>query len=339
MGSPIKRAAKSCSNRKMVIGKGKRMADDEQEAEAEKALDDARKAQVLIEALPWLEEFAGQRIVVKYGGHAMVDDHLRQCFAQDMVFLRQVGMHPVVVHGGGPQISRMLQALGIPSVFRGGLRVTTPETMKVVRMVLTGQVGRDLVGAINAHGPMAVGLSGEDAGLFSAARRTGMADGRPVDLGLVGEVVGVDASAVEDLIDAGRIPVVSSVAPDEQDPTQVLNVNADAAASALAVALGARKLVILTDVEGLYANWPQADSLVSSIGVDRLEDMLEDMHEGMRPKMEACLQAVRSGVGEAHVIDGRRPHSMLNEIFTRNGIGTVVVPGQDMIMRRSHDEG
>ena len=315
------------------------MADDEQDAEAEKALDDARKAQVLIEALPWLEEFAGQRIVVKYGGHAMVDDHLRQCFAQDMVFLRQVGMHPVVVHGGGPQISRMLQALGIPSVFRGGLRVTTPETMKVVRMVLTGQVGRDLVGAINAHGPMAVGLSGEDAGLFSAARRTGMADGRPVDLGLVGEVVGVDASAVEDLIDAGRIPVVSSVAPDEQDSTQVLNVNADAAASALAVALGARKLVILTDVEGLYANWPQADSLVSSIGVDRLEDMLEDMHEGMRPKMEACLQAVRSGVGEAHVIDGRRPHSMLNEIFTRNGIGTVVVPGRDMIMRRSHDEG
>ena len=315
------------------------MADDEQDAEAETALDDARKAQVLIEALPWLEEFAGQRIVVKYGGHAMVDDHLRQCFAQDMVFLRQVGMHPVVVHGGGPQISSMLQALGIPSVFRGGLRVTTPETMKVVRMVLTGQVGRDLVGAINAHGPMAVGLSGEDAGLFSAARRTGMADGQPVDLGLVGEVVGVDASAVEDLIDAGRIPVVSSVAPDEQDPTQVLNVNADAAASALAVALGARKLVILTDVEGLYANWPRADSLVSSIGVERLEDMLEDMHEGMRPKMEACLQAVRSGVGEAHVIDGRRPHSMLNEIFTRNGIGTVVVPGRDMIMRRSHDEG
>ena len=315
------------------------MADNEQGAEDEKALDDARKAQVLIEALPWLEEFAGQRIVVKYGGHAMVDDHLRQCFAQDMVFLRQVGMHPVVVHGGGPQLSRMLQALGIPSVFRGGLRVTTAETMKVVRMVLTGQVGRDLVGAINAHGPMAVGLSGEDAGLFSAARRTGMADGHPVDLGLVGEVVGVDASAVEDLIDAGRIPVVSSVAPDEQDPTQVLNVNADSAASALAVALGARKLVILTDVEGLYANWPQADSLISSIGVDRLENMLEDMHEGMRPKMEACQQAVRSGVGEAHVIDGRRPHSMLNEIFTRNGIGTVVVPGQSLIMRRSHDEG
>lgn len=315
------------------------MADGEQDAEAEKAVDDAHKAQVLIEALPWLEEFAGQRIVVKYGGHAMVDDHLRQCFAQDMVFLRQVGMHPVVVHGGGPQISRMLQALGIPSVFRGGLRVTTPETMKVVRMVLTGQVGRDLVGAINAHGPMAVGLSGEDAGLFSAARRTGISDGQPVDLGLVGEVVGVDASAVEDLINAGRIPVVSSVAPDEQDPTQVLNVNADAAASALAVALGARKLVILTDVEGLYANWPQVDSLVSSIGVERLEDMLEDMHEGMRPKMEACLGAVRSGVGEAHVIDGRRPHSMLNEIFTRNGIGTVVVPGRDMIMRRSHDQG
>lgn len=319
--------------------KGKRMADGEQEAEAERFLDDVSKAQVLIEALPWLEEFAGQRIVVKYGGHAMVDDHLRQCFAQDMVFLRQVGMHPVVVHGGGPQISDMLQALGIPSVFRGGLRVTTPEIMKVVRMVLTGQVGRDLVGAINAHGPMAVGLSGEDAGLFSAARRTAMVDGHPVDLGLVGEVVAVDASAVEDLIDAGRIPVVSSVAPDEQDATQVLNVNADAAASALAAALGARKLVILTDVEGLYANWPQTDSLVSSIGVDRLDGLLGDMKAGMRPKMEACLQAVRAGVSQAHIIDGRQPHSMLTEIFTQNGIGTVVVPGHEMVMRRSHEQG
>lgn len=300
-------------------------------------LDDSRKAEVLIEALPWLEEFAGQRIVVKYGGNAMVDDHLKQCFAQDMVFLRQVGMHPVVVHGGGPQITRMLDALGIESVFRGGLRVTTPETMEVVRMVLTGQVSRELVGLINAHGPFAVGLSGEDASLFSASRCQPLVEGRPLDLGLVGEVVGVDASAVEDLIEAGRIPVVSSVAPDENDPTQVLNVNADAAAGALASALGARKLIILTNVEGLYWEWPREDSLVSSIGTDHLEGILGRMHAGMRPKLEACLQAVRGGVDEAHIIDGRRPHSILNEIFTQNGIGTMVVPGDGITMRGSHD--
>lgn len=300
-------------------------------------LDDDRKAEVLIEALPWLEEFSGQRIVVKYGGNAMVDEHLKRCFAQDMVFLRQVGMHPVVVHGGGPQITRMLDALGIESVFRGGLRVTTPETMEVVRMVLTGQVSRDLVGLINTHGPLAVGLSGEDASLFSASRCRPLVDGKPVDVGLVGEVVGVDASAVEDLIEAGRIPVVSSVAPDENDPTQVLNVNADAAAGALASALGARKLVILTNVEGLYREWPKKESLVSSIGTDYLEEVMDRMQAGMRPKLEACVQAVRGGVEEAHIIDGRRPHSILNEIFTKNGIGTMVVPGDGIRMRGTHD--
>lgn len=300
-------------------------------------LDDDRKAEVLIEALPWLEEFSGQRIVVKYGGNAMVDEHLKRCFAQDMVFLRQVGMHPVVVHGGGPQITRMLDALGIESVFRGGLRVTTPETMEVVRMVLTGQVSRDLVGLINTHGPLAVGLSGEDASLFSASWCRPLVDGKPVDVGLVGEVVGVDASAVEDLIEAGRIPVVSSVAPDENDPTQVLNVNADAAAGALASALGARKLVILTNVEGLYREWPKKESLVSSIGTDYLEEVMDRMQAGMKPKLEACVQAVRGGVEEAHIIDGRRPHSILNEIFTKNGIGTMVVPGDGIRMRGTHD--
>lgn len=300
-------------------------------------LDDDRKAEVLIEALPWLEEFSGQRIVVKYGGNAMVDEHLKRCFAQDMVFLRQVGMHPVVVHGGGPQITRMLDALGIESVFRGGLRVTTPETMEVVRMVLTGQVSRDLVGLINTHGPFAVGLSGEDASLFSASRCQPLVGGKPVDVGLVGEVVGVDASAVEDLIEAGRIPVVSSVAPDENDPTQVLNVNADAAAGALASALGARKLVILTNVEGLYREWPKKESLVSSIGTDYLEEVMDRMQAGMKPKLEACVQAVRGGVEEAHIIDGRRHHSILNEIFTKNGIGTMVVPGDGIKMRGTHD--
>ena len=272
-----------------------------------------QKAEVLIEALPWLEEFAGQRIVIKYGGNAMIDDHLKACFAEDMVFLRQVGLHPVVVHGGGPQISQMLKALGIKSEFKGGLRVTTPEAMDVVRMVLTGKVSRELVGLINAHGPFAVGLSGED-----------------------GDVVSVDASAVEDLINAGRIPVVSSVAPNEDDATEVLNVNADSAAAALAAALGASKLVVLTDVDGLYADWPDRDSLIGRIGVENLRDMLPDLESGMRPKMEACVRAIDGGVPRAHIIDGRKPHSILNEIFTTDGIGTMVVPEDGIEMRSSY---
>ena len=274
-----------------------------------------QKAEVLIEALPWLEEFFGKTIVIKYGGNAMVNDHLKECFAEDMVFLRQVGIHPVVVHGGGPQISQMLKALGIHSEFKGGLRVTTPEAMDVVRMVLTGKVSRELVGLINAHGPLAVGLSGEDAALFSASQRKPIIDGEPTDIGLVGDVVGVDASAVVDLIHAGRIPVVSSVAPNEDDATEVLNVNADSAAAALASALGAHKLVILTDVDGLYADWPDKNSLVGRIGVEDLRDLLPELESGMRPKMEACVRAIDGGVQQAHIIDGRKPHSILNEIF------------------------
>ncbi|WP_236630745.1 acetylglutamate kinase [Bifidobacterium aemilianum] len=300
-------------------------------------LADARKAEVLIEALPWLEEFAGQCIVIKYGGNAMVDRRLQACFAQDMVFLRQVGIHPVVVHGGGPQISTMLKALGIKSEFKGGLRVTTPEAMDVVRMVLTGKVSRELVGLINAHGPYAVGLSGEDGGLFSACKRMPVIDGVKTDVGQVGDVVAVDASAVEDLIGAGRIPVVSSVAPDEDDALQVLNVNADSAAAALATALGARKLVILTDVDGLYANWPDRGSLISHIGVENLRQLLPDLETGMRPKMEACVRALDGGVRQAHIIDGRKPHSILNEIFTREGIGTMVVSEDGLEMRGSDD--
>ena len=268
-----------------------------------------QKAEVLIEALPWLEEFAGQRLVVKYGGNAMIDDHLKQCFAEDMVFLRQVGLHPIVVHGGGPQISHMLKALGIKSEFKGGLRVTTPEAMDVVRMVLTGKVSRELVGI----------------------------NGKPTDVGLVGDVVSVDASAVEDLVAAGRIPVVSSVAPNEEDATEVLNVNADSAAAALAAAVGAHKLVILTDVDGLYADWPDKNSLIGRIGVEDLRDMLPDLESGMRPKMEACVRAIDGGVPQAHIIDGRKPHSILNEIFTSAGIGTMVVPEGGMEMRSSYE--
>ena len=294
------------------------------------------KANILVEALPYIKQFRKKTVVIKYGGNAMVDDHLKECFAEDMVFLRQVGLHPVIVHGGGPQISHMLKALGIHSEFKGGLRVTTPEAMDVVRMVLTGKVSRELVGLINAHGPLAVGLSGEDAALFSAIQRKPLIDGKPTDIGLVGDVVGVDASAVIDLINAGRIPVVSSVAPNEDDATEVLNVNADSAAAALATALGAHKLVILTDVDGLYADWPDRNSLIGRIGVEDLRDLLPDLESGMRPKMEACIRAIDGGVRQAHIIDGRKPHSILNEIFTSAGIGTMVEPGEGLEMRSSY---
>ncbi len=286
----------------------------------------ARKAAVLVEALPWLQRFHGATIVIKYGGNAMLDDHLKRAFAQDMVFLRLAGIHPVVVHGGGPQISAMLTRLGVPGEFRGGLRVTTPETLDVVRMVLVGQVGRELVGLVNTHGPYAVGLSGEDAQLLTAARRSATVNGEAVDVGLVGDVVDVNADAVLDIVRAGRIPVVATVAPDADGV--VHNVNADTAASAIAVALGAAKLVVLTDVEGLYAHWPDPDSLVTEIAADALEPLLPGLSAGMVPKMEACLRAVRGGVGQAHIIDGRLAHSVLLEVFTSLGVGTMVVPGE-----------
>jgi acetylglutamate kinase len=282
------------------------------------------KATTLIEALPWLARFHGATVVVKYGGNAMVDHELKRAFAADMVFLRYAGIRPVVVHGGGPQISAMLARLGMASEFRGGLRVTTPESADVVRMVLVGQVGRELVGLINEYGPFAVGMSGEDARLFTAVRRPAYVDGEPVDIGLVGDVAAVNADAVTDLIAAGRIPVIATVAPDADGV--VHNVNADTAAGALAVALRARKLVVLTDVEGLYADWPDAGSLLSRLTVDELTDLLPRIDSGMLPKMEACLRAVRGGVPAAHVVDGRVPHSILLEVFTSEGFGTMVVP-------------
>ncbi|HZI97751.1 MAG TPA: acetylglutamate kinase [Actinomycetales bacterium] len=285
---------------------------------------DANRASVLIDALPWLKEFFGQVVVIKYGGNAMTDEHLKQAFAEDMVFLRYCGIRPVVVHGGGPQVSTMLGRLGIESEFRAGLRVTTPESVDVVRMVLVGQVGRELVGLINSHGPHAVGLSGEDGGLFRAERTRPVVDGEEVDVGLVGDVVEVDAAAVLDLVQSGRIPVVSTVAPDETG--QVLNVNADTAAAALAVALGAVKLVVLTDVEGLYSDWPDRSSLVQKITADELEAVLPEIGTGMVPKMNACLRAVRGGVRRATVVDGRLPHAMLLEMLTSEGTGTMVIP-------------
>ena len=289
------------------------------------AFDDALgKAHTLIEALPWLTRFHGRIVVVKYGGHAMADPALRAAFAADMVFLRYAGLKPVVVHGGGPQISRMLDRLGIESEFKGGLRVTTAESIDVVRMVLVGQVGRELVGLINEHGPFAVGMSGEDARLLTAERRPAYIDGEAVDIGQVGDVANVNTAAITDLIEAGRIPVISTVAPDVDGVLH--NLNADTAAAALATALGAQKLVVLTDVAGLYADWPDTDSLVSQITADDLAELLPTLSAGMVPKMEACLRAVKGGVPQAHVIDGRLPHSILLEIFTSEGTGTMVVP-------------
>ncbi|QBX56999.1 acetylglutamate kinase [Nocardioides seonyuensis] len=282
-------------------------------------------ARTLAAALPWLKRYHGRTIVVKYGGNAMTDDALKVAFAEDIAFLRFAGFRPVVVHGGGPQISRMLDRLGIESEFRGGLRVTTPEAMDVVRMVLVGQVQRELVGLINEHGPLAVGLSGEDAGLFTAEATNTVVDGEEVDLGLVGEVSRVRPEAVLDLIDAGRIPVVSSVAPD--DHGQVHNVNADTAAAALAVALGAEKLLVLTDVEGLYRDYGNSDEVIQEISPESLAEMLPTLDAGMVPKMRACYQAVSQGVSRATVVDGREPHAVLLEIFTDEGVGTQVLPG------------
>ncbi|MDV6262434.1 acetylglutamate kinase [Rhodococcoides yunnanense] len=284
----------------------------------------AQKAFTLAEALPWLQRFSGKTVVVKYGGNAMIDDDLKRAFAADMVFLRTVGIHPVVVHGGGPQISAMLTRLGLTGEFRGGFRVTTPEVMDVVRMVLFGQVGRELVGLINSHGPYAVGISGEDAHLFTATRRTVLVDGDQTDIGLVGDVTSVDPTAIFDLIAAGRIPVVSTIAPDRDGV--VHNINADTAAAALASAIGAEKLVVLTDVEGLYTAWPDRTSLTSEIDASALDALLPSLDAGMVPKMEACLRAVRAGVPTAHVIDGRVEHSVLVELFTGQGIGTMVTP-------------
>ena len=292
---------------------------------AEQAL---AKAGELAQALPWLERFRGATVVLKYGGNAMVDPALAAGFAADVVFLRLVGLRPVVVHGGGPQITSMLNRLGVASEFRGGLRVTTPEAMDVVRMVLTGQVQRDIVGMLNSHGPWAVGLSGEDAHLFTAERRGTVIDGEPVDLGLVGDVVSVRPDFVLGLLEQGLIPVVSSIG--VGDDGQVYNVNADTASSALAVALGARKLVVLTDVAGLYSDWPSSDEVIATIHAGELEALLPSLESGMVPKMEACLRAVKGGVEKAHVIDGRVPHAVILRVFSDSSVGTIVLPDNEV---------
>jgi acetylglutamate kinase len=291
------------------------------------------KAGVLVEALPWLRRFHGAVVVLKYGGHAMTEPALQRAFAEDVVFLRYAGLQPVVVHGGGPQITAQLDRLGIPTEFAAGQRVTTREAMRVVRMVLVGEVNGDVVRLVNDHGTFAVGLSGEDGGMFTAQRRTARVAGKEVDLGMVGDIVAVDPSTVHALLADGRIPVIASVARGHDGETY--NVNADTAAAALAVALGAQKLVMLTDVEGLYANWTPGgaadltvDDVISEITATELATMLPSLSTGMVPKMEACLRAVRGGVPQAHVLDGRIPHAVLLEVVTDAGIGTMVLPDQ-----------
>ena len=284
----------------------------------------AIKAKTLIESLPWLQKFHGKVVVVKFGGNAMVDAELQKAFAEDMAYLRWVGIRPVVVHGGGPQISARLAELGIESEFRGGFRVTTDETISVVRDVLREQISAQLAELIQKAGAETVIMSGEDANLFRAEKTNLDTKEGPVDIGLVGEVTQVNPRIVLEALEAGRVPVVSTVAPTTSG--ELLNVNADLAAAALAVALGAEKLMVLTDVPGLYSNWPNRDSLVSEITAQELDELLPTLESGMIPKMQSCLKAVQGGVPTAHVIDGRTPHSILLEIFTVTGVGTIVLP-------------
>jgi acetylglutamate kinase len=282
------------------------------------------KAETLIESLPWLQDFHGKIVVVKFGGNAMVDQQLAKAFAEDMAYLRFVGIKPVVVHGGGPQITARLAELGIETEFRSGLRVTTPEVIDVVKDVLRNQISAGLASMVQDAGAKAVVLSGEDANLFRAEKTTLDQAGNFFDVGLVGEVTQVNPRVVLEALATGVVPIISTVAPGSDGA--LFNVNADLAAASLAVALGAEKLLLLTDVAGLYSNWPNKDSLISEIRVAELTELLPQLESGMIPKMQACLNALAGGVPRAHVIDGRTPHSILLEIFTSSGVGTLVLP-------------
>jgi acetylglutamate kinase len=279
--------------------------------------DAAHRAEILLEALPYIQRFRGAVVVVKYGGNAMVEPTLGRAVADDVVLLRAVGLRPVVVHGGGPQISALMSRLGMESEFRDGLRVTDAETVDVARMVLVGKVNRDIVSAINVHGPLAVGLSGEDARLIVAGARN-------PELGYVGDVRSVNPTILERLLAEDLIPVVSTIGSDPEG--QAYNINADTVAGALAEALGAEKAVFLTDVPGLLADVDDPGSLISRITDAELQAMIDDgrLSGGMIPKVAAALHAVRHGVGSAHLLDGRVPHVLLLELFSDAGIGTMI---------------
>lgn len=268
--------------------------------------------------------FIGATVVIKYGGNAMIDENLKRAFALSVIRLHDAGITPVIVHGGGPQINTMLNRLGVDSEFKGGLRVTSPEVMDVVGMVLVGQVQRDLVGLLNENGPVAVGMSGEDAQLLTAERREVLLDGVSTNIGQVGDVVQVRTAYLDTVLGAGFIPVVSTVARGADNVTY--NVNADTAAAAIAVALQAQLFVVLTDVEGLFRDWPASNEVVGVINATELSELLPTLDSGMAPKMEACLRAVTGGVSSAHVIDGRAIPDSLLAVFTDAAPGTTVLP-------------
>ena len=293
------------------------MVEEPSFGEALVGVDPATRAAVLVEALPYIQEFAGRTVVIKFGGNAMVDEALSHSFAADIVLLRAIGIRPVVVHGGGPQIGRLLSRLGKESEFRDGLRVTDAETLDVARMVLGGRVNRDVVSAINQHEPVAVGLSGEDAGLIVATQRD-------ESLGYVGDVVDVNRPILDTLLAGSFIPVISTIGADGQG--QAFNINADSAAIAIAASLGAEKLVYLTDVPGVLTDVDDPASLVSRLSASRVRLLIDDgiISGGMIPKVEACLDAISAGVGSAHILDGRIPHVVLLELLTDAGVGTMI---------------
>ena len=278
-----------------------------------------QKAEILIQALPYLREFAGKTIVVKYGGNAMIDETLKRAVMTDLVLMRYVGINPILVHGGGPEVSEAMARMGKEASFVGGLRVTDAETMEIVEMVLAGKTNKNIVSHLNQEGGRAVGLSGKDANLLVAAKET-----RRGDIGFVGRIIQVNPDIIHTLTDGGYIPVISSVAVGTDGASY--NVNADTAAGELAGALGATKLILMTDVEGVRRDPADPASLVSQITLDEAQQMLDSgaADKGMIPKLEACLSALDAGVDRAHVIDGRRPHALLIEIFTDAGIGTMI---------------
>lgn len=285
-------------------------------------MSETRDVATLLEALPYIREFHGQTVVIKYGGAAMEDPQLREDFARDVVLLKYVGMNPIVVHGGGPDITRYMQKLDLPVEFVGGLRVSDADTVEIAKMVLVGKVNKDIVLRINRHGQPAVGLSGDDGRLFRASRQLAP-DGQ--DIGYVGQIDRVDVDVLEHIAQ-DYIPVIASVGADREG--QSYNINADDAAAAVARAIGAYKVVFLTDVAGWLRDKDDPASLISEAGADEVEEAIATMEGGMRPKLQACLDAIHGGVSAAYIIDGRVAHSLLLELFTHSGIGTKIRPAE-----------
>ena len=280
------------------------------------------KAGVLAEALPWLLKFQNSIVVIKFGGNAMVNEQLLSQFAQDVVFLKLAGLKPVVVHGAGPQITDALNQSGIESVFTNGYRVTDDKSIVIIKKVLKN-VQNQLVENINKLKPIAIGVSGDEDNVIRAEKKSLIQDGLEMDLGLVGQISDIDAKKIIDMLEKNCIPVISCLGIDKSG--KVLNINADEGASAMAKFLGAQKFVLLTDVVGLLENYPDEKSLIQTISVQDLQKIIPNLDKGMRPKMEACLDAVINGVSRAHVIDGRKSHALLVEVFTDSGTGTMVV--------------